>query len=348
MRDMATEAMRGENSTLERRRAIPAWLLSLACHLTVLLLGAWLVGRPAPSRGIVEADRPAGIVLVQRSAESSNYFSDAEPGTAITPVAEAASSPGGMTAIAGLPTSEPPPLVAGISLPALPGAIVGGEGLVASPQPGGGRGRPLILPGLDDAAIRAADAALPQESLPTGPTAPLSLFGSGTAVGRSFVFVIDRSQSMGGEGLGAINAAAKELAAQLEQLSAEQRFQVVAYNQSVAMVAERELLPADEKNRERLVRFVADTAAFGQTEHLRGLLAALKLKPEVIFLLTDGGEPALDAAQLRAIREQAAGRTSIHCVQFGRGSAPEEPNFLQRLAAENRGSYTYIDMDRRK
>jgi hypothetical protein len=337
-----------EDGALVRKRAIPAWLLSLACHLAAMLLGAWLMGRPAPPRAIVEAVRPAGIVLVQRSADQANYFSEAETSAAVKSAMATMSSTGGSVAVEGLPTSEPPPLAVGIALPALPGAIVGGEGLVASPQPGRGRGRPTIFPGLDAAAIRAADAALPRESLPTGPTAPLSLFGSGTAVGRSFVFVIDRSQSMGGEGLGAINAAAKELAAQLEQLSAEQRFQVVAYNQSVAMVADRELLPADEKNRELLVRFVADTAAFGQTEHLRGLLAALKLKPEVIFLLTDGGEPTLDSAQLRTIREQAAGRTSIHCVQFGRGTTPEGESFLQRLAAENRGSFTYIDMDRRR
>jgi hypothetical protein len=332
-------------------RAVPAWLLSLACHLVILLLGVWLIGRAEPAQGVAEADRPAGIVLVQRAAGKAEYFSDDVRSAAQKPadaVAAARASPGGQTAAEALPTSQPPPLVSGISLPTLPGAIVRGEGLVASPQPGSGRGRQAILPGLDDAAIRAADAGFPQEIVPTGPTAPLSLFGSASAVGRSFVFVIDRSQSMGGEGLGAISAAAKELNVQLEQLTAEQRFQVVAYNQSVAMIEGRELLPADHQNKDKLIRFVADTAAYGQTEHMRGLLAALKLKPEVIFLLTDGGEPLLDNSQLRAIREQAAGRTSIHCLQFGRGPAPGGGSFLERLAAENGGSYVYIDMNRRK
>jgi hypothetical protein len=331
-------------------RAIPAWLLSLACHLVVLVLGAWLVGKSEPVKGIVEADRPAGIVLVQRTTGKAEYFSDeALPAAqAADAVAATSTSSGGRIAAEGLPTSQPPPLVTGLSLPKLSGAVTGGEGLVASPQPGSGRGRPAILPGLDDAAIRAADAGVPQELVPTGPTAQMSLFGSGSAVGRSFVFVIDRSQSMGGEGLGAISAAAKELTEQLEQLSPEQRFQVVAYNQSVTMIEGRELLPADGKNKDRLIRFVADTAAYGQTEHMRGLLAALKLKPEVIFLLTDGGEPVLDNSQLRAIREQAAGKTSIHCLQFGRGPAPDAGSFLERLAAENGGSYVYIDMNRRK
>ena len=337
-------------SVFQPQRVIPAWLLSVACHMVVMLLGAWWIGRPEPAKGIVEADRPAGIVLVERTAGEARYFSDDNQVAARNPAASAVANavPRGAIAADGLPASEPPPLVPGLSLPSAPGAVVGGEGLVASPQPGFGRGRPLILPGIDDAAIRAADAGLPQETTPTGPTAQLSLFGSGSATGRSFVFVIDRSQSMGGEGLGAIRAAAKELTVQLEQLSAEQRFQVVAYNQSVAMIDERALLPADEANKERLIEFVANTAAFGETEHFRGLLAALKLKPDVIFLLTDGGDPLLDNSQLRSLRETAAGRTSIHCLHFGRGPAPEVENFLQRLAAENRGSYVYIDMNRRK
>jgi hypothetical protein len=94
-------------------------------------------------------------------------------------------------------------------------------------------------------------------------------------------------------------------------------------------------------------RFVADLAAYGQTEHSRGLWAALRTKPEVIFLLTDGGDPVLDPGQLRLIRDEAAGRTSIHCLHFGRGPRSESKNFLARLAAENRGSYVYIDMNTR-
>jgi hypothetical protein len=83
-----------------------------------------------------------------------------------------------------------------------------GEGLVVAPELGGPRGRPRI-PGssLDEAAILAEDALIPREKIPTGPTAQLSLFGSANAEGRSFVFVIDRSNSMGGEGLGAITNA---------------------------------------------------------------------------------------------------------------------------------------------
>jgi Ca-activated chloride channel family protein len=75
-----------------------------------------------------------------------------------------------------------------------------------------------------------------------------------------------------------------------------------------------------------------------------GLFAALRYKPDVIFLFTDAGDPFLKPGQLRAIREAAAGRTAIHCLQFGAGPLSCEENFMERLAVENGGSYVYIDM----
>jgi hypothetical protein len=333
------------NAAPARMLGIPAWLISLAVHLSVLIAGALVVGRQLPVAGIDEADRPVAVVLAQRTAERTDYFAEDDAAGQRVPAAAAmnSSSAGGG---GGLPASEQPPLVPGISLPQLPGSLPPGEGLVGVAAPGGPGKRASILPGLGDAEILAADAAIPREVLPSGPTAQLSLFGS-SAEGRSFVFVIDRSQSMGGGGLGAIQAAAEELKAHLGRLTDQQTFQVVAYNQSALNFTESGLIPASEQNKQRLVKFVEDIAAYGQTEHTRGLLAALRLKPEVIFLLTDGGDPVMKLDDLRVVREASRGRTSIHCLHFGRGKADGGENFMQRLAAENRGSYAYVDMNAR-
>jgi hypothetical protein len=318
--------------------------MSLAAHLSALILAALLI-RNRPPEAIEEADRAATIVLASRSPAKTEYFAEAASASAerhevLRPAAEAAAAGG-----SSLPSPEPPPAIVGMALPELPGALPPGEGLVVAAEANAGRSRGRVLPpGIDDAAILAEDALIPREYVPTGPTARLSLFGSAQAEGRSFVFVIDRSKSMGGGGLGAIEAAAKELEAQIGRLTEQQTFQVVAYNQSAAFLGERKLIAASEPNKERLIDFVKNLAAFGQTEHYHGLLAALRLKPEVIFLLTDAGDPHPGAGQLRAIREQAGGRTSIHCLQFGSGPLSESNNFLARLAAENRGSYAYIDM----
>lgn len=341
----ATEFDRGEDC-LSRPAlwlGIPAWLLSLAIHLCVLIGGALLVTGQRPVVGVAEADRQVAVVLAKRSAERTDYFNDSDSSDM---PAVAAAAGGGSTSGSAIPDGPPPPLP-DISLPQAPGALPVGEGIVGVAAPGLPGKRASILPGLGDAEAIAADLAIPREAEPTGPTAKLSLFGSAAAQGRSFVFVIDRSQSMGGSGLGAIQAAAGELKKQLSALGDEQTFQVVAYNQSAIYFSEGGLAPASEGNKQRLVKFLEDLAAYGQTEHTRGLLAAARLKPEVIFLFTDGGDPAMTLAQVRTVREATRGRASIHCLHFGRGRPPEGETFLHRLAAENRGSYTYIDMDAR-
>jgi Ca-activated chloride channel family protein len=342
----------------EWQRRTPAWLISLAVHLLVLILGTLFIKCDRTPVSVDEADRRIAVVLAQRTAETTSYFADdkaaiapsvtADGSQAAPEAALAGSQAGGGGSNIGLaiPTG-PPPLLPGISLPQLPGAIAPAEGLVGKAAPGGPAKRASILPGFGDAEILAADAAIPREVIATGPTAQLALFGSAPAEGRSFVFVIDRSKSMGGAGLGAIQAAAAELKAHVGNLTDEQTFQVVAYNQSAVYFTDSGLVPATKANQQRVVKYIEDLAAYGQTEHTRGLLAALRLKPEVIFLLTDGGDPEMNLGNLRVVREACRGRTSIHCVHFGRGPRPDGGSFLMRLAEENRGSYTYIDMTSR-
>lgn len=242
-----------------------------------------------------------------------------------------------------LASDAPPPSI-GIKLPETIAAIDTRQPDLppaATPR-GGTKNRPILFPNINEAAILAEDAKIPREVLPTGPTAKMSLFGV-SAEGRSFVFVIDRSASMGGGGLGAIAAASKELEQQLATITPEQNIQVIAYNQTAVAVGDGELFPTDEAKRKHIVRWVADLAAFGQTEHIRGLIMALKLKPEVIFLLTDGGDRRLRGDELRIVRDEATPRTVIHAIHFGRGSPNEGQEFLRRLAGENRGQYVFID-----
>jgi hypothetical protein len=327
-----------------RWHGIPAWLFSLTLHLVAAVLLALLFHPGLPVKGLDEQDRPAAIVLVQRQSDKTVYFSDEQPlAAAQVPIAAA----GGFASGDPLADASSPPGLSSIALPELPGNLTAGQSLVPAIQPGAGPGRPTLpFSKIDEAAVLAADALVPREVQPTGPTAKLSIFGSAQAEGRSFVFVIDRSQSMGGDGLGAIAAAAEELAERIVALTPEQTFQVVTYNQSAAYYSGRELVTATDENKASLIKFIAGTLAVGPTEHERGLRAALRLKPEVIFLLTDGGDPHLKPAQCAAIRDEAAGRTSIHCLHFGRGTGGVAPggHFLRRLAAENRGSYVYIDM----
>jgi von Willebrand factor type A domain len=251
---------------------------------------------------------------------------------------------------AGSPSSlvvaqSPPPGAHGIALPD-PNKLVIAPNSVSSvslKRAGSGRAKlPFSL--VDEAAILADNASQHRPGRPTGPKATIHLFNSPPVAAHSFVFVIDRSASMGAGGLGAIGAAAKELAAQLTSLTADQKVQVVAYNQSSVYCTGRELIPATDENKQKLVKYIGELADFGQTEHERGLLAALRLKPDVIFLLTDGGDPQLRPGQISFLAEQAGGETNIHCLHFGTGTEDAIPadHFLRRLAAETGGSYAFI------
>src|SRR5262245_43493374 len=107
----------------------------------------------------------------------------------------------------------PPPASASISLPG-PNKLVVAPDSVASVSlkraASGSAKLPFSL--VDEAAILADDASQHRPGRPTGPKATFHLFNSPAVKAHSFVFVIDRSASMGASGLGAIGAAAKELA----------------------------------------------------------------------------------------------------------------------------------------
>jgi hypothetical protein len=326
---------------------IPAWLLSLALHMLIVLFLSVLVrGGNLPT----VSDEPprATSIVVARTASidaAPQYFADDEPAAAAQPREPGHGLANGADLAVGSPTAIDPP-ASGIELPGRSGEGPGPALLAIGPtaKPGHGRSRMGGLSDADVAAILAEEAARPRNVGPTGPQAQLSLFGSAPAKGRSFVFLIDRSASMGHAGLGAIAAAAKELATSIDALGPEHKFQVIAYNQKPLSLGGGDLLPATPENKRKLIDFVANTVAFGATEHELGLFAALRYKPEVIFLLTDGGDPELKPGQLRSIRDAAAGRTEIHCLHFGSGPQEEDDNVLMRLAQQTGGSYLYIDM----
>ncbi len=204
-------------------------------------------------------------------------------------------------------------------------------------------GRPRILPGLGDDEIIEGDPLRNRPAGPSGPTARMTLFGH-AGEGRSFVFLIDRSKSMGRHGLGAIAAAERELLRELENLKPDHKFQIIAYNQGLRAISRKEMLDASEENKQLAHRFMRETVAAGSTEHEPALTAALRLKPDVVFLLTDGGEPLLSAPEIDLLTRENGRRTVIHCLQFGSGPLQEEDNFLAQLAQRNGGGYGYIDM----
>jgi RNA polymerase sigma factor (sigma-70 family) len=161
----------------------------------------------------------------------------------------------------------------------------------------------------------------------------------------SLVYAIDSSGSMSTRD--SLVVAKRELLESINRLSPESRFAVIFYEQSTRFVADaqgrRGLMAPTKENKASVERQLVQIEPAGGTDHMVAFRAALALKPEVIFFLTDADLMA--NADVDEILGEV-GSTSIMAVEFGRGNAPDKPGPFRRLAAATHGSYVYKDVTR--
>ena len=158
---------------------------------------------------------------------------------------------------------------------------------------------------------------------------PSASFGEAAEEARRIVFVLDRSGSMNGA---PITQARKALEACLAALSAEDRFGIVAFNDTTEAF-KGDLVAADMKNREKAAAFLDKIQARSGTELAAALQAAAKIfarESGDIMLLTDGQVFGVDSI----IDGARSTGLSVHCL--GIGSAGQD-HFLTRLARETGG-----------
>ncbi|HQU42259.1 MAG: hypothetical protein B7Z73_02940 [Planctomycetia bacterium 21-64-5] len=321
--------------------AAPAWLVSLVVHaLLVILLGY------VASQQLHGTNAPAHAVLIASYAAqpAEEDFFDDEPSVEVAGGQEAKSdvpsdfpdesaseaTAGGLKAIA----DAPPPVDSSTALPstelaaagagdAMSGTTTGAAGFASGPR------RP--------AAIRGKFARTHVYGVP--------------GEGNTFVYVFDRSSSMGTGAGSPMTSAKRELLASLDDLGDENRFQIIFYNDKQTIMdlgrGFAGLVFADPRSKTLARRFVEGIMADGATRHFEALQKALRLGPDVIFFLTDADEPGLSDVRLSQIRRLNSGRTTINTIEFGEGAQPSRDNFLARIARENGGQYVYIDITRR-
>jgi len=328
-----------------------SWLLSVCCHAVLLLAFGFLATQAVPHG--LESNRAILAIAAAAPAESEYFvFHNSSEDSTSSSAEESAAAEDGSVA------SSPFPSIAsgsgsgrqmpeGLRLPDPANENLAPQaGVIGAPRTQGS-GTVKRLPQGDYSKWIAQESARLQSEMPRGEPVQVSLFGGPPSVGRSFVFVLDRSKSMGGNGLNALAAAGKELTTALTRLEPVHRFTVIAYHQRLAFLDGRKLLPATSSNQQLVEPFLNGLTAFGQTEHDVALLGALRLQPDVIYLFTDGGVPHLTEPELNEIRRAANEQhTTIHCIQFGFGPLKEENGFLERLAVACSGGFTYVDMSK--
>jgi len=321
-----------------------AWIYSVILHVVLFVAIAllWTQSRP---QGIVasETTREVGIVIAQNPNTSATEYFQQSDLPATTDDQQNNQEVGSAAAPRALPDLELPdialPGMAKLNAPIAFGAIE--NALSPSQLAGGVKGDHPSA-----ASIAAAQARLPHVSGPSGPRLQVSLFGSAPAVGHEFVFAIDRSKSMGGQGLNAMAAAQQQIISTLQGFEEQHHhFNIIAYHHRPTYFKKGNILAKSTPEiLQTISPFFNGLAAFGGTDHEMGLLAALRFKPDVIFLLTDGGDPGLNRAQIGDLTRHCGSRTTVHAIQFGFGPLRDETNFMIKIAAATGGNFHYVNM----
>ena len=330
-----------------RRKWYP---LGMSCMLHTLLM-TWLMWWYTASSAPIapaEAPRQAAIVLAHRNLSNlAVYLTQQDIWE--TPLADASPASTAQSSAGEIPEiSSDRRLRVNVNLDAagqtaFPTLISDAQQLALVPQKAPSSGGYELT--AEDLALIEADRKLLARRQPVGPPANIQVFGSGKLTGHSFVFVLDRSQSMGSQGLGVVQASRIELSRAVAALQPHHHFQIIGYHNSTVLMSNQKLLAGTAQNKSLVPDYIDSLVAYGGTNHEAGLVAALALQPDIIVLMTDGGEPKLHDGQLALLHRIAGDHTQIHCLQFGAGPLQSTHHFMIQLAAGNHGTFRYLDVN---
>ena len=169
--------------------------------------------------------------------------------------------------------------------------------------------------------------------------------GNGTYFGMkgdssSVVFVVDASSSMNrpypGFTKSRFGRVKFELLKSISQMSPEQQFFVIFFSEDAYPMPARNLVPASPGNQQIYMRWVAEAKALGNTNPENALVAALKLKPETIYFLTDGN---FNYRSVKAAKRYNPTKIPIHTIGFGDNTGEDR---MKEIAAESGGTYRFI------
>ena len=149
------------------------------------------------------------------------------------------------------------------------------------------------------------------------------------AQGKTFIYVVDCSGSMGDNAR--LLRAKRELRRAVSAMRFPQRFHVLFYNDNTLAMPGGIPQSADAGSRTQLASWLDLIDADGGTDPRSAMSLALAMKPDGVFLLSDGEFP--EGAAEAILKTNKAG-VPIYCVDMSGGSAD-----LRRIARESGGQY---------
>jgi hypothetical protein len=155
---------------------------------------------------------------------------------------------------------------------------------------------------------------------------------------RKIVYVVDRSGSM----TDSIEYVKAELKRSVRELGEEKEFHVIFSSSGPCVeMPTRRLVNATERNKQFAYEFIDGVIAQSETDPSDALRRAFAVRPEVVYLLTDG---EFDRAIVDLVRSlNTGGKVRVNTIGFlytQPGTSAE--TVLKQIAAENGGNYKFV------
>lgn len=323
------------------RRKSPAIIAVLAILVlltyVLLMLAVFFSMRGCARFPFGSAKEASGIGVVEEGDGTSSTRTSEEAGSSEQPSNETTQSPPS-TADSEQPQTEP-----SLSVESAPVAV--------SPQ----SDLPTTTDTIDSGQSGDSDAGNGRGRVAISGGSRGATFMGSRDEGAEVVFVIDASGSMGAHN--SMNVAKSALVSSLEALEDTQKFLIIFYDNQPTLLdlngeKEPQLYPATDNNKYVARRKLELVLPGAGTEHVPALEMALRLRPDVIFFLTDAQEPSISPSHLRELNKLNSKKTRIHSIEFGVGPEVSErshpDNFLRKLSKQNGGSYRYFDVTKFK
>lgn len=157
-----------------------------------------------------------------------------------------------------------------------------------------------------------------------------SFFGI-RAQGQTFIYVVDCSGSMIDEDR--LVRAKRELRRSVFALQPPQRFKVVFYSDQMLPMPGDLPLSADWPSKQQMMEWLRLIEPDGKTDPRGAMSLALSLRPDAIFLLSDGEFPD---GTVEAIAKKNSRKIPIHCVDLSSGTGGDN---LRRIAHDSGGQF---------
>jgi hypothetical protein len=152
------------------------------------------------------------------------------------------------------------------------------------------------------------------------------------ARGQFFVYVVDCSGSMLDDDR--LTRATIELRKSVMSLQEPQKFEVIFYNnESIPMPGGPRPRTADLQAKNQLMAWLRLIEPDGGTDPRTALKQALMLKPDAVFLLSDGEFPEGTVQEVNKLNTR---NIPIHCVDLAGGLAGDH---LKQISARSGGQY---------